>query len=443
MPELLPPRVLSPSESVFVVSGATVAQHCYGTGTLDDAALADALAGLVDLYPLLGGRIHMSRKGFELRFDPRERPGAVFRDVGDADVEDYVVAGKSALPLGQVCALWVYRSGGKFRVTFLLHHAIADADAALAYLHDVWKLYTERTRRVNGVVRLVSAPPPHPIPVSAETLLRARGYGEPASRQMMDLRPAYRGPQWVWTALRPRRAQRARVQLSVEQTDRLLDVGRAHGVTLNGLVSAALVLAEREMSGKSELPVALSSFVNLRSRIDPPVAPTEGTNVLGIAEMILEVSRGSDALDLARRVVADIHDGLRTARIHHTAFVRGDIRRALSLMRRYFLLVPMGGLVPTFTAIQITNWGRVSEFTTPDGMDIHDFRCGVELHPVSAFVATRGIAMVEGRIYFVTSYQGRLSIDFTELVTSTNSARSVEQILRDEIEKLIPAKVFE
>ena len=443
MPELLPPRVLSPSESVFVISGTTVAQHCYGTGTLDEVALADAFAGMVDLYPLLGGRIHMSRKGFELRFDRRKSPEVIVADVGDADVGDYVVAGKSALPLGQVCALRVYRFGAKFRLTFLLHHAIADADAALAYLHDVWKLYTERTRRVNGVARLISAPPPHPIPASAETLLRARGYSEPASRQMMDLRPAYRGPESIWTALRPRRAQRARVHLSMEQTDRLLDVGRAHGVTLNGLVSAALVLAEREMSGKTELSVAISSFVNLRTRIDPPVAPTEGTNVLGIAEAILEVSRDSDALDLARSVVADIRDGLRTTRIHHTAFVRGDIRRALSLVRRYFLLVPMAGLVPTFTAIQVTNWGRISEFATPDGVDINDFRCGVELHPVSAFIATRGIAMVEGRIYFVTSYNGRLSIDFTDLVTGTTSARRVEQILRNEIEKLIPAKVFE
>ncbi|ANB00030.1 putative polyketide synthase associated protein [Mycolicibacterium phlei] len=442
MPELLPPRVLAPSESLFVVSGATVAQHCYGTGVLEDAALEGALGDLVDMYPVLGGRIHVSRRGFELRFTGGERPVAVFGDVSDAAVEDYVLTGKSALPVGQVCALRVYRSGEKFRMTLLLHHAIADADAALAYLHDLWSLYTGRTRAVNGISGLVGAPP-HPIPASSETLLRARGYTESPSRQMMDLRPAYRGPEWVWTAFRPRRAQRARVHLSVEQTDRLLEVGRAHGVTLNGLISAALVLAEREISGKSQLPVAVSSFVNLRSRIDPPVAATEGTNVLGIAETILEVDRGSDALELARHVTTDIREGLRTTRIHQTAFVRGDFRRALSLARRYFLLVPMGGLVPTFTAIQITNWGRVADFTTPDGVDINDFRCGVELHAVSAFIATRGIAMVEGRIYFITSYNGRLSIDFTKLVAGKNTARRIEQILQSEIEKLIPVKVFD
>lgn len=55
MPELLPPRVLAPSESVFVVSGTTVAQHCYGTGTLEDVALEGALDDLVGMYPLLGG----------------------------------------------------------------------------------------------------------------------------------------------------------------------------------------------------------------------------------------------------------------------------------------------------------------------------------------------------------------------------------------------------
>lgn len=440
MPQL-PPRVLAPSESVFVVSGATVAQHCYGTGVLDEAALESALIGLIDMYPVLGGRIHVSRKGFELRFTPRELPAVTFRDVSDADIGDYVLAGRSALPMGHVYALQVYRSKDKFRVTLLLHHAIADADAALAYLHDLWELYTER---VHGLAGMMGTPPPHPIPASSETLLRGRGYAESASRQMLDLRPAYRGAESIWTALRARRAERARIHLSVEQTDRLLEMGRAHGVTLNGLVSAALVLAEREMSGKEQLSVAVSSFVNLRSRIDPPVAPTEGTNVLGIAEAILEVNQGSDALGLARQVVADIHDGLRTARIHHTAFVRsGDIRRALSLARRYFLLVPAGGLVPTFTAIQITNWGRVSEFATPAGIEINDFRCGVELHAVSAFIATRGVAMVEGRIYFVTTYNGRLSIDFTKLTTGKNGTRRIEQILQSEIEKLIPATVFD
>ncbi|SPX87955.1 phthiocerol/phthiodiolone dimycocerosyl transferase family protein [Mycobacteroides abscessus] len=441
MPEL-PPRVLAPSESVFVVSGATVAQHCYGTGVLNEAALEDALAGLVDRYPLLGGRIHMSRRGFELRFAPRRRPAAVFLDVGAADIEDYPMAGKSALPIGQVCSLRVCRSGDKFRVTLLLHHAIADADAALAYFHDFWTLYTERMRTPGNPGRqLVAA---HPIPASSETLLRARGYAESASRQVMDLRPAYRGPESIWTALRPRRAERARIHLSVEQTDRLLGIGRTHGVTLNGLVSAALALVEREMSGKDRLSVAISSFVNLRGRIDPPVAPTGGTNVLGIAEMILDVDRRSDVLDLARQVIADIRNGLETTRIHQTVFVRGgDVRRALALARRYFLLVPAGGLVPTFTAIQITNWGRVSEFTTPDGVDIGDFRCGVELHAVSAFIATQGLAMVEGRIYFVTSYNGRLSIDFTNLTAGGDAVRRVEHILQFEIEKLIPATVFD
>ncbi|WP_219603328.1 acyltransferase [Mycobacteroides sp. LB1] len=442
MSEPLPPRVLARSESVFVLAGATVAQNCYGTGVVDGAVLSDAFAALVEMYPLLGGRIHLLRKGFEVRFEHGKQPEATFFDVSDADVGNYLTARKSALPVGRVCALRVYRSSEKFRVTFLLHHAIADADAALKYHQDLWMLYTERMHVTKGLVEQRVTRTPHPIPASSESLLRARGYTEPASRRMMDLRPAYRGRGWIWTAFRPRRAERGRVHLSVEQTDKLLEIGRANGVTLHGLVSAALVLAERELSGKAVLPVAISSYVNLRSRITPPVAAAEGTNVLGIAEMILSANQSSDALDLARQVVADISDGLKTSRIHQTAFVpEGDIRRVLSMIGRYFLLVALGGLVPTFTAIQITNWGRIPRFETPDGLHINDFRCGVELHAVVAFLAARGVAVVDGHIYFVSSYNGRLSIDFTKLATRKNNARRVEQILQSEVEKLLPTTV--
>lgn len=444
MPEPLPPRVLARSESMFVLAGATVAQNCYGTGTLDESAFTDAFAALVDMYPLLGGRIHMLRKGFEVRFEPNKQPVLTFFDVGDAEVGNYLMARRSALRVGHVCALRVYRSSEKFRVTFLLHHAIADADAALKYQEDLWMLYTECVHTTKDLAEQRVIRTPRPIPDSSESLLRARGYTEPESGRMMDLTPAYRGPGWIWTAFRRRRAERGRVRLSVEQTDRLLEMGRTNGVTLHGLVSAALLLTERELSGKAELPVAISSYVNLRSRMEPPVAPAEGTNVLGMAEMILDVDQSSDALDLARQVVADIRDGLRTTRIHQTAFVSdGEVRRVLSMMRQYSPLAAIGGRVPTFTVIQITNWGRVPTFETPEGVYINDFRCGVELSAVMAFFAARGVAVVDGHIFFVSSYNGRLSIDFTKLATRKNGALRVEQILQSEVEKFFPATVFD
>ncbi|MDO2969854.1 phthiocerol/phthiodiolone dimycocerosyl transferase family protein [Mycobacteroides abscessus] len=270
--------------------------------------------------------------------------------------------------------------------------------------------------------------------------MRARGYTEPSKRKI-DLRPAYRGIGWIWTSFWPRRVERGRIHLSRSETNNLRALARERGTTIHGLVTALLALAERRIAGQPNLAVAVSSYVNLRSRVTPPISAAEGTNVLGVAELILNAHEDCDVIDLARQVVDDIRDGLDTGRIHKTSLLAfGEIRRVLRLVALYFPWILLGGLIPRFTAIQVTNWGQIPQFQTPTDIRINDFRSGVELHGLIRFLAARAAATVDGHIYFVTSFNGRLSIDFTKLAIGRNNAQRIEDALLEEVTALVRQK---
>lgn len=432
-----PARYLAPSEAAFALAGATVVQNCYGSGILALGALQGAFDALVEKYPILAGRMRLSSKGFVLQFTLRPDTKVDFAEVGDLEVGEYAAGGGSALPFGQVCALRVCRSGHRFRLSLLLHHSIADAAAALEICEDLWYLYTARIEDENSGPTAI---PPGRIPESSESLLRARGYTE-FSKRKMNLRPAYRGIGWIWTSFWPRHVDRGRIRLSRSETKKLRDLARECGTTIHGLVTAMLALTERRIADKPNLAVAVSSYVNLRSRVTPPIAATEGTNVLGVAELILNTHEDCDGIDLARQVVNDIRDGLDTGRIHKTSLLAfGEIRRVLRLVARYFPWILLGGLIPRFTAIQVTNWGQIPQFQTPADVRIDDFRSGVELHGLTRFLAARAVATVDGHIYFVTSFDGRLSIDFTKLAAGSNNAQRIVAALREEFAILVRQK---
>ncbi|SKK68371.1 Possible conserved polyketide synthase associated protein [Mycobacteroides abscessus subsp. bolletii] len=433
----LPARYLAPSEAAFALAGATVVQNCYGSGILDLGALQGAFDALLEQYPILASRMRLSPKGFVLKFTRRPDTAIDFADVGGLEVAEYAAGGGSTLPFGQVCALRVRRSGPKFRLTLLLHHSIADAAAALKFCESLWCLYAARVEVEKSGPAVIA---PGRIPESSESLLRARGYTEPSKRKI-DLRPAYRGIGWIWTSFWPRRVERGRIHLSRSETNNLRALARERGTTIHGLVTALLALAERRIAGQPNLAVAVSSYVNLRSRVTPPISAAEGTNVLGVAELILNAHEDCDVIDLARQVVDDIRDGLDTGRIHKTSLLAfGEIRRVLRLVALYFPWILLGGLIPRFTAIQVTNWGQIPQFQTPTDIRINDFRSGVELHGLIRFLAARAAATVDGHIYFVTSFNGRLSIDFTKLAIGRNNAQRIEDALLEEVTALVRQK---
>lgn len=165
-----------------------------------------------------------------------------------------------------MCAIDVAQQGNDFRLTLLTHHSIADARASLKYLEVLCSLYTR-------VVETGSAGAihPHPLAMSLEQFLAERGYLIPAPCTP----PATPVEPTVETAVVLRYG---RTRLSRAQTTRLFDAARAAGLTVHGVVCAAILSAAQALS-RSHGPVTfgLTSSVDLRTRTGKPITAAQGT----------------------------------------------------------------------------------------------------------------------------------------------------------------------
>src|SRR5207245_99260 len=63
----------------------------------------------------------------------------------------------------------------------------------------------------------------------------------------------------------------ARLRLSAEQTAALAELGHRERITINGLLSAALVLAEAEIRDAAPADLTYVYPVNLRTRLTPQI----------------------------------------------------------------------------------------------------------------------------------------------------------------------------
>lgn len=422
-------RKLAPSELQYLLGGATVAHNLYGSGRLDAAALSDALDALARKYPLLGGQI----TGRSLNFRRARRPQLRFEEVHDERVDDYVLGPASALPMRQVCSVRVAYAGDRFRMTLLLRHAIADARAGLKYLQDLWDLYTCRIE--SGATPVVA---PEPVPPPLEAMLTARGF-TPADEQLVDLAQTQNGSVPLGTPWKRHRPERGRVRLSREETTALQQAGRANGLTLHGLVCAAALLAEHELSDEDESTAMLSSFVDLRNRMDPPVSAAGGTNVLGPSDVIVRIANDSNPFSLGSVVLDELRDSLASGHIHRVALRGLDRSVARRVARDFARQVVRTRRLPVHHVSQVTNWGTIPALRTPADVTLDDFRGGVELAAPAAAAVRMGAGTARGHLYFVTSFDGRLSVEFNRLSSKDETAAHVEEQLRGVFDRLLAA----
>src|SRR5690606_30810964 len=106
----------------------------------------------------------------------------------------------------------------------------------------------------------------------------------------------------------PALARPARVQLDPAETARLLELARTRAVSVNGLVTAAVLRAFAAVYGVDQVGCVYP--VDLRRRLDPPVAAAAGTNVSGLAAFT--TTEFDDVVTLARRIGTALHDDLAT-----------------------------------------------------------------------------------------------------------------------------------
>ncbi|MFI6172915.1 hypothetical protein ACIBCN_39480 [Nocardia sp. NPDC051052] len=394
-------RPLAPTEAVYVGLGLFVGYSVHVRGHLGIVALSQAFAALRRAYPILGAYLVANAQGAVLVGSSAPPVIRVFDgEVASVRYDTDLDAARA------VCELHVVREGDRANVTLLVHHSVADGHHSLALLAELWSLYTDFVagKRVPSVER-------HAYPMSLEALYAERGIAPVEAEAAVpgDAPPAPDGERQL-VAL-----SSLRCRLDEEQTAALVDFGHRQGATINSLVSAAILLAIADVHNVplTEMPYAF--LVELRSRVSPPVAFTEGTNILGYGRYVTE-GDSVDLADIARAIGARLAADLADQRIHHAAVQAAGSKFAV-----------LQELQQAPAAALATNWGKIPTLRHPDTLELDDF------WPLFHIDAPIPADAPEATPFFViTGFAGRLSVDLL-MPELTDSHREIVAALRDRL----------
>ncbi|MGQ4596349.1 phthiocerol/phthiodiolone dimycocerosyl transferase family protein [Nocardia sp. R6R-6] len=393
-------RPLAPSEEIFANSEVLVGYSIRVAGRLDLTALSAAFEAVVRARPILGARLESDGHGRHLLLESTGAPPEI--SVADGDPEE-LLTGARLDQRRALAALCVVRDGINAGVTLVTHHSIADAYHSLAVFAELWSCYTELTR---GHLPDL---PQHGFPKPVEDLLRERCVEKidaPAlPPRPVDVAQINSGPDDPDYLL----PHTARCRLTRDQTAALVELGHREKTTINGLVSAAILLTEAELRG---LPLAELSYtysVDLRNRVRPPIGMTEGTNVLGFANFV--PSPGATMIGLARGISDALRGGLdagivQQTPLHIPEIAAGPPPRALGI-------------------VLATNWGRVRRPEVPDALRIIDFRSIMLGKPDKT---GRRLQQPSGTI-IISTFDNRLSIEIHHPDETTAEQRSRVRLL--------------
>ncbi|ORA58549.1 acyltransferase [Mycobacteroides franklinii] len=359
---------------MFAGNRSTVAYSVFGTGVLDTDALTTAFRALLTSYPVLSAQIVPARHGYVLAHLPHP-PALQLGACTALPRSGFTIVDPTA-----VCAVDAAQDGNDFRLTLLTHHSIADAGAGLTYLEVLCSLYTRVVETGSaGTAR------PHPLAMSLEQFLAARGYviSTPSAPPAPPATPA--APTVDATVV----VRHGRTRLGREQTTRLFDAARAAGLTVHGVVCAAILLAAQALS-QSQDPITfgLTSSVDLRTRTGAPITAAQGTVIQGANTAILAVTPDDDPSRLARAVLDSLAGGLADHSVHQ-AFLRPAPLHQPSIEN----------------PLMVTNWGRIPPLHLPEGLRVNDFRATVR----GGRIRLRATTLPPS--FFITTCDGRLSLD--------------------------------
>ncbi|OBK23297.1 acyltransferase [Mycobacterium asiaticum] len=304
-------RKLSHSEEVFAQYEVYTAVTVHLRGRVDADALAEAFDALVDAHPILASHLEPSEDGgWNLVSDDMMHAGIVVDD-GDFPSEIKLNQGETLLNL----RLTLHEDTSD--LTIFLHHSIADGHHGAGLFDELFSRYTDVvTTGDPGPVH------PQPAPQPLEVVLEQRGVkklGMTGVERFVpvmfayDLPPAVK-PTLIATPGLPQPVPVSRVRLTEQETADLVEFGRENRVSVNTLVAAAILMTEWRLRETPHVPIPYVYPVDLRYFLSPPVAPTEATNLVGVATYLAEIGPDTDIIDLAADIGAtfraDIADGV-------------------------------------------------------------------------------------------------------------------------------------
>ncbi|MBV0917387.1 phthiocerol/phthiodiolone dimycocerosyl transferase family protein [Mycobacteroides chelonae] len=307
---------------------------------------------------------------------------------------------------------------GQARITFFVHHSIADGRHGSAILIEFWSLYVQRIEEGQFPPILTQK-----FPQSGEYFLNRTQY--PGADPSMKADEVLRVPLWDEAALAqklpPPREPALAKQMTLEKLGRanLARLGNIESISINALVSAALIRAHVRAGD----PVPLYFYpVDLRDCVAPPVAPTEATNLLSNA-WFGDVEIGPDLVTLARKIHVQFDRDLADGTIHRTR-VRNEPTKLLADKS-------FGG------AIHATQLGRIRVPRLPGNLVVDDI--------TSSHASALGPAIYtflygrEVSVYTIDSLNQRLRVGF--LAGSYEKSDELLAYIEDELTAAIDARI--
>ncbi|MFD0362842.1 acyltransferase [Nocardia sp. GCM10030253] len=387
-------RVLAPSEERFVRHGTYTGRSVSVVGDLDIDAVRAAFAALRRAYPVVICRIEEDTAGRGYLLRPRQRPPVgVWANLGDPDTVR--LPAEPIDPADQLVYLDVVLSdAGRSRITLFAHHSIADAGHCVELLARLWDHYTDCVE--SGTTTVV----PHDYPQSLEwhaaahgiTRSELSGFDDVArpldpEEQSLPADPATAAPSVL---VRPLRAV-----LDRAATARIIGLGRHQGVTVNGLVTAALLRAyvsEKDRATGDPVSVGCLYPVDMRSRLTPPVPAAAGTNMAGLASFAAEVDVSAGVIELARQI---------SSRLHHD-LAEGITQQSVLHFPDFFGPTRIHSLAGH---VAVTNTGVVPTFRVPANIELSDYEIVyVSAHPRPSAGASAAVT------FLVYTFTGCLTV---------------------------------
>lgn len=381
-------RKLTLSEEMMAETHHFVGLGAHLQGPVDLDALSDAFDALLAAHPVLAAHLEQGPDG---------RHQFVTDDLFPPEIEvvelDDGAAEPAAPHMDQTESLVYLRltvGGGQVQPTLYVHHALADGHHMYTLIEELLSLYTDlvATGRLGEVTV-------HPAPESIEAVLADRGIGKlPRSgvERFMpamfayDLPPSRRSDTGIRSAS-PVRVPMTWSRLSESETDHLVAFGQAHELSLHGVLSAALLLAEWRLRGRSTIPVPYIYTIDLRYFLSPPVSATGCTNPIGVATYLAEIDDQTGVVELARDIAATF---------------QADLADGVIQQSRLHISPQYGGNPPGLPdVVVLSNNGLVPPVRTPPGLDV------TATHGEMYFAVSAGID-----IYFTQIFAGRLNIEY-------------------------------
>lgn len=313
------------------VNALQVAEY---TGHLQDDLLFKAIEHLSRRYPVLCARVRLDTNGYMLEVPPGRLPPVKTLQGGEESLRAVVRGGLD--PAEAVAEFILVRGSTKGYVGLHMDHAVTNGGSFTLIFADLWCLYTDL---VEG--KALSIEPSDALPQApSEIIGKDKGYSSLAK---------YADTNYDLTV--------ARIQLTGEETRRIVAVGRERGISVHGMMCGAAVVSQRAQGrwprGSAEM-VCLQP-VDLSRRLKRPVRPTESTNLHRRHMVRVMVDENADSLTVGN----EIQTQLRTA-IARQELVPGDISPFLENHEKHLNIVSVSSL------------GVLPQLRHPDGLAIED-----------------------------------------------------------------------